>query len=277
MSVHAQRRKKNRQIKRRKRIINALKFIIIVGAIYAFIFCTPFFNVKSIVVEGANVTSTQSVLSASGIAEGTHVLKVNKKAAIKEIEKLAYIKTAQVKRVFPNKIKIVVQEGNVLANIALTKGFAAIDEAGKIMEISDTPKITPVVYGLTVKKSEVGSKITIDEPTQLDVILKYANQLNIQALATPYVSLTLMENDIWAELENGVLVCFGDEKDIDYKVAAFAESLRSAGDISTGFFDVSSPDRIVYSTHSPFEEEAAEEEETAEAETETDEPRTEEE
>ena len=255
MTTRAEERKKNRRIKRKKRIVGALKFIIIVGALYAFIFLTPFFNVKNIMVEGAGATSTESVISASGIVQGTHILKVNKKAAISGIEKLAYVKSAEINRVFPNKIKIVLTEGKVVGNIALTKGFAAIDETGKIMEISDTPKVLPAIYGLTVKKSEVGEKITIDETTQLDVILKYINQLNIQALATPYVSVTLDGNNVWAELENGVLVYFGDDTDLDYKVAAFAESLRSAGDIDSGWFDVSSPDRIVYSTASPFEEE----------------------
>ena len=258
MTTRAQQRKKNRRIKRRKRIVGALKFIIIVGAIYAFIFLTPFFNVKTILVEGAGATSTESVISASGIAEGTHILKVNKKAAIAEIEKLAYVKSAEINRLFPNKVKITVTEGKVIGNIALAKGFAAIDETGKIMEISDNPKVLPAIYGLTVKKSEVGQKITIDETTQLDVILKYIHQLNIQALATPYISVTLDGDDIWAELENGVLVYFGDDSDLDYKVAAFAESLRSADDITSGWFDVSSPDRIVYSTDSPFEEETEE-------------------
>ncbi len=264
MTTRAEQRKKNRRIKRRKRIVGALKFIIIVGAIYAFIFLTPFFNVKNIVVEGTGATSTESVISASGIMPGTHILKVNKKAAISEIGKLAYVKSAEINRVFPNKVKIIITEGKVVGNVALPKGFAAIDETGKIMEISDTPKVLPAIYGLTVKKSEVGAKITIDETTQLDVILKYINQLNIQALATPYISVTLDGNNIWAELENGVFVYFGDDTDSEYKVAAFAESLRSAGDIDSGWFDVSSPDRIVYSTDSPFEEES-EEEQTEEA------------
>ena len=99
---------------------------------------------------------------------------------------------------------------------------------------------------------------TLFGKTQLDVILKYINQLNIQALATPYVSVTLDGDTVWAELENGVLVYFGDDTELDYKVAAFAESLRSADDIDSGWFDVSSPDRIVYSTDSPFEEEPEE-------------------
>ena len=264
MTTPAQKRKKNRQIKRRKRIIKTLQFIIIIGAIYAFIFCTPFFNVKTIEVGGGNATSAQSVITASGITEGQHILKVNKKKAATGIEKLAYVKTAEINRVFPNKIKITVEEGKVCALIAISNGFAAIDETGKVMEISEQPKMSPVVYGLTSKKSEVGEKISIDETTQFDVILKYINQLNSQALIVPYVSLTLDGSDIWAELENGVLVYFGGDDEIEYKVAAFAESLRNAGDVTEGYFDVTTPDRIVYSTSLPGSEEETAEEENAE-------------
>lgn len=263
MTTRAEQRKKNRRIKRRRRIIKALQFIIIVGAIYAFIFCTPFFNVKNIEVEGTTVTSAQSVITASGIAPGQHILKINKKNARTGIQKLAYVKSAEINRMFPNKVKITVIEGNVCANIAISNGFAAIDESGKVMEISEEPKMTPVVYGLTAKKTEVGAKISIDESTQLDVILKYINQLNMQALAIPYVSLTVNDSEIWAELENGILVFFDGKDDIEYKVAAFAETLRSAGDIQSGYFDVSNPERIVYSTSLPGDEEEKTEENQA--------------
>ena len=269
MTTPAQKRKKNRMIKRRKRIIKALQFIIIIGAVYAFIFCTPFFNVKNIEVEGATATSTQSVITASGIAQGQHILKISKKNAIAGIEKLAYVKTADINRVFPNKIKITVAEGKVCAVIALSNGFAAIDDNGKVMEISEEPKVSPVVYGLTSKKSEVGEKISIDETTQLDVILKYINELNQQALMIPYVSLTADGGDVWVELENGILVCFGNDDEIEYKVAAFAESLRSSGDIDAGFFDVTTPERIIYSSSLPGEEEEITEESEADDNTDT--------
>lgn len=266
MTTRAEQRKKNNRLKRKKRIFKALRFIIIVVAIYAFIFCTPFFKVKNISVEGAVASSAESVISASGISASQHILRIDKKEATVQIEKLAYVKSATIKRTFPNKVKILIQEGKVCANIALADGFAAIDDTGKVMEITDSPKVTPAVYGLTVKKSEVGEKITIDEPDKFDIIIEYINQLNLQALPVPYVSMTFDSGDIWIELENGVLVYFGNKEDIEYKAAAFAESLRSAGDLSGGYFDVSAPERIIYSTSFPFEEEPEETEETTESE-----------
>lgn len=273
MTTRAEQRKRNNRIRRKKRIIATLRFIIIVVAIYSFIFYTPFFKVKNISVEGANASSTESVISASGILSGQHMLKIDKKEAAAQIEKLAYVKSATIKRIFPNKVKILILEGKVCANIAIPEGFAAIDESGKVMEIGDSPKVTPAVYGLAIKKSEVGEKLTIDEPDKFDIILEYVNQLNLQALPIPCVSITLDSADVWIELENGVLAYFGNDEDIEYKVAAFAESLRSAGDITTGYFDVSTPERIIYSTSSPFEEEQAETEENTENE---DEPSSEE-
>lgn len=271
MTTRADERKKNNRLRRKKRIFATLRFIIIVVAIYAFIFCTPFFKVKNIAVEGAVASSTESVISASGIINGQHILKINTKEAVLQIEKLAYVKSATIKRTFPNKVKIIIEEGKVCANIAISDGFAAIDETGKVMEITDSPKVTPAVYGLTVKKSEIGEKITIDEPDKFGIILEYINQLNLQALPVPYVSMTFDSGDVWIELENSILVYFGNKEDIEYKVAAFAESLRSAGDITSGYFDVSTPERIIYSTSSPFEEET-EETESEEPADEADEP-----
>ncbi|MFA7636841.1 MAG: FtsQ-type POTRA domain-containing protein [Monoglobales bacterium] len=276
MTTRAEQRKKNRRIKRRRLIVKTIKFILIVGAIYAFIFCTPFFNVKTIDVEGVSATSPQSVITASGIAQRQHMLKVNTKKSVSDIEKLAYVKTAQIKRMFPNRVKITVQEGKVRGVVALSNGFAAIDETGKVMEISEQPKTTPVIYGLSVKKSEVGSKISIDESTPFDVILKYIQNFSEQTLVFPCASLTLDGTDVWATLENGILVYFGGKEDIDYKVAAFSESLRSAGNIESGFFDVSNPERIVYSTTLPTDKTATEENQETTSAAETDKPAAEE-
>ena len=276
MTTRAEERKKRNRIKRRKRILGTLRFIIIVVAIYSFIFYTPFFKVKTISVEGATASSSESVISASGIVTGQHILKINKKEAVSGIEKLAYVKNATVKRSFPNKVKLIVQEGKVCANIALAEGFAAIDETGKVMEITDAVKVPPAVYGLTVKKSEVGKKITIDEQDKFDIIIEYINQLNIQALSVPYVSITLNDGEIWLELENGVLVYFGNNDDVSYNVAAFAESLRNSGELSGGYFDVSVPERIIYSPTSPFDEKPEETEESEQDSENTDEPLTEE-
>ncbi len=263
MTTRAEQRKKAYRLKRKKRIFAAIRFLIIVSAIYAFIFLTPFFNVKNIYVEGSVATPSEKVVTASGITEGTHILKINKSAAKQGIEKLAYVKTAEIKRVFPNKIKIVVTEGKVLANIALAKDFAAIDETGKIMEICPEPKVYPVIYGLTVKKSNIGEKITIDETGSFDVILEYIHYLSRQALPEPYVSITIDKNDVSLVLESGIEVFFGDETDIEYKVAAFAESLRNSGDVKEGSFDVSNPERIIYSQE-PLTPEISEEFEVSE-------------
>lgn len=254
MATRAEIRKKNYRIKRKKRIIKTIKFLLVLGALYAVIFCTPFFNIKTIEVEGTVTTSAQSVISASGIVQGRHILKLDKHAAEKGIEKLAYVKNATVKKQFPNKVKILVEEGKVCANIALAKGFAAIDETGKIMEIVDSAKTGPVIYGFNVKKSEVGEKITIDETGQLDVILKYRAVLSEQALPVPFVSMTYKEETYSVEFENGIVAFFGDKNDIDYKVAAFAESFRTDSNITSGYFDVSIPERIVYSKSVPGEE-----------------------
>ncbi len=270
MTTRAEQRKKAYRLKRKKRIFAAIRFLIIVSAIYAFIFLTPFFTIKNVSVEGSVATPSEKVVTASGITEGTHILKINKSAAKEGIEKLAYVKTAEIKRVFPNKIKIVVTEGKVLASIALAKDFAAIDETGKIMEICSEPKVYPVVYGLTVKKSNIGEKITIDETGHFDVILEYIHHLSRQALPEPYVSITLDQNGVSLVLESGIEVLFGDENDIEYKVAAFAESLRSSGDVKKGSFDVSNPERIIYSEEPLFPEppeEAVVEENTPQEET----------
>ena len=160
--------------KRKKTSLSIIKFILVLAVLYGILFHTPLLNIRNIYVEGNMAAERESIIAASGITTGQNILKINKKAAISNIEKIAYVSSADVKYAFPTSITLVVNEGRIIASVKTADGaYAAIDSALKVLDVCPEPKVFPVVEGLNVQKSVIGEKITIDEEGNFDILLSY--------------------------------------------------------------------------------------------------------
>ena len=121
----AERRRHNRRKKRGRmnglyRVIAVLLVLAAVGA-----GCVVFFRVRSIQVEGAARYTSEEIVAASGLEEGSYLAL------------LPYVERAAIRRVLPDGVVITVEESTVAAAVNSQGQWWLVNSAGKLLEVVD--------------------------------------------------------------------------------------------------------------------------------------------
>ncbi len=152
---------KKRRKKKRKRIFIIMCFILSCVSVILVVFKAPFFNINKIECEGGKVLDEKQIIKQSGVNKGQNIFSISMSDAEEKIAELAYVKEVNVKRNFPNTVKITVKECKPEAYIQSGGKYILIDTDGKILEISkknDKYKLM-TVKGVKIKSPKVGEYI----------------------------------------------------------------------------------------------------------------------
>ncbi len=242
-------RRTNVSRKRRKRknpILFFLKFIVIIGVLYAIMFHTPALLVTEIFVTGNTNVETEMILQASELGVGNHLLKIKYDDTCRKIEKIPYVSVAEIKYKFPNKLNINITESEVLFTLDTQNGFVSIDKNMKILEINDNPKTFPVIFGLNSEKILLGEKLVLDESQKFDIILLYGEIFKQKNIMGDCEKITLENGEVTAEFAGGIKLMCGGRDNAEYKVAAFCAARESNPEVTIGTFDVRNPEKVIY-------------------------------
>ncbi len=161
-------RKKRRQ-RKRKRFFILMCFILCSVSIILVIFKAPFFKITKIECEGEKVLTEKQILQKADIEKGKNIFSISMTKTENRIKELAYIKDAEVKRVFPSIVKITVTECKPRAYIAYKKKFALIDYSGKILEMpkeNDKHQVM-TIKGVTITAPFIGGYIENDKDERI--------------------------------------------------------------------------------------------------------------
>jgi cell division protein FtsQ len=145
----------------------------------------------------------------------------------KEIEKVPWVKSADIRRVYPGKIKIYIEEH---APIAIWNNKSYMNDVGDIFLIQDIKKNLPVIIS-----NQSGNKIMF---LYFTLLLKYISDYNFDMEIKK-----IEENDIRslsAHFSSGIIVKFGS-KDIRNKIHAFVKiynTLNSSDLEKIGYIDM---------------------------------------
>jgi cell division protein FtsQ len=125
-----------------------ISFVFIFG--HDFITQCTYFEAAKVEVAGNKRLSTATVRRQAQIEVGTNILAINMKMARKRLLAYTWIAEAEVRREFPNKIYIHIQEHEPLAVLDLGRKLT-INRQGVIFKThsSDPMRRLPVVTGLT--------------------------------------------------------------------------------------------------------------------------------
>ncbi len=213
-------RPSKRKIKKRKRILKFVLFILIITLLYLFIFKTSFFNIKNINVIGNNKISYNKILKASMCIREENIFKINKKLGEESLNRLPYVKNSKIKRKIPNTIIINVEEREEIAIIPYIGSFAYIDYEGYILNIEEKNGNIdlPQIFGLDFLDLEVGGNLfeQLDDNGIKEFIV-LSNQSNILKFMK-YINFS-DSNKVMIELNNGIKVAFGTLDNIKYKLS----------------------------------------------------------
>jgi cell division protein FtsQ len=92
----------------------------------------PYFAVNQIVLSGAQALDRDSVLAAADLYVGMSIWTVDPATAEERIEELAWVREAQVRREFPNRVRIAILEREPVA-IAVVEGLQYVDRTGRVL------------------------------------------------------------------------------------------------------------------------------------------------
>ncbi len=150
--------KKQRIFKMRKTV---LALVILAFGVGIGVLFTPIFHVEGVLCEGNNRISQEEIIAAAQVNVGKNILTQRLSAIKKRVAEIPMVEEVRIRRVFPDQIKIWVQECVPAAYVYTDKQCVMIDTDGKILEIIDDERVAQMVEAYTpkkVKKSEEKDK-----------------------------------------------------------------------------------------------------------------------
>lgn len=171
-------KKKNKRNKKIKKLIQlvAILALIIGGMIFALI--SPIFNINEIQVENNNnQVNEETIISLSGLKTGNNIFKFSKNKVKKQIKKNAYIEEVNVKRIYPNKVKLEINERERNFNIEFLNGYVYINNQGYILEKSEQKLELPTIQGISTKEEQIveGNRLEQEDLKKLETVLQIIN------------------------------------------------------------------------------------------------------
>lgn len=204
---------------KKKRFRKLVLFVIIALSLYLFVFKTDYFNIKTIEVLGNNKLDYDKIIKASLCRKGENIFKVDIGSGEDSLLRLPYIKSCRIKRSFPNKITIEIDEREEKAVLSYNNYFAYIDEEGYILskEEKNGEILLPQIFGLENFEFEEGDNLfNVVDIDNIEEFISYSNELKLLG-AMKYINLT-DNNNIMIQLNSDIKVAFGPFNNVKYKL-----------------------------------------------------------
>lgn len=217
----------------RRRIALTVLGVLAVIGISIGLFFTPLFNVDQIEVRGNAVLSDDAVRAASGIRRGEPLVLVNPGASANRIERVPFIATARVKRVFPGTVIITVRE-RARAGWAIDgTRVVVVDPTGRVLSEPEAPPIDlPRIEGFTNVPAP-GRKVT-------PAAIAGVNEQLPPGLRSLVSGIVWDGSELTLRLVDGVEIRMGDLSNLPAK-AAVAEAVLERSAPGTRVVDVRVP------------------------------------
>lgn len=201
-------KKQRKRDKRLKRIKFFLKLILLIGVIsgiIAFATCSPIFNIQNIEVTNNKQLSPETIISLSELSVGQNIFKFWKNDVENKIKSNAYIESVELKRVFPNKLQINIQEREPKFSVPVLGEYAYINTQGYILEIIQNQLNLPIITGISTKEEEIkpGNRLNNKDLTELEIILKIISAMKENQLDKEVTSIDISnKNDYIIYMQN---------------------------------------------------------------------------
>ena len=163
--------------KKRKRVLKVIKWltifgIIIGGIIYAML--SPIFNIKNITVAGNSKISSEAIISLSGLNIDQNIFNFRTSNVKEGIKQNPYIDTVEIKRKFPDTVKISVQERTATYMLTYGNAYVYINNQGYILEITSEKGDFPIIEGYETPTEQIveGNRLSLEDLEKLNDVLK---------------------------------------------------------------------------------------------------------
>lgn len=113
--------------------------VLVLTVVSAAVVMAPGLNVTEVYCEGNTYVSAEEIVSASRIETGKNIFLARIGRARKNISELPTVKGVEIRRVFPDKICVTVEERVPYAYISVGSDYAAIAEDKTVLKIESGP------------------------------------------------------------------------------------------------------------------------------------------
>ena len=198
-------RKRDKRLKRIKFFLKLILFIGVISGIIAFATCSPIFNIQNIEVTNNKQLSPETIISLSELSVGQNIFKFWENDVENKIKSNAYIESVELKRVFPNKLQINIQEREPKFSVPVLGEYAYINTQGYILEITQNQLNLPIITGISTKEEEIkpGNRLNNKDLTELEIILKIISAMKENQLDKEVTSIDISnKNDYIIYMQN---------------------------------------------------------------------------
>lgn len=249
--MSAKQKKRRRRAIRRRRI---LLLLLIIAAMISVCLFTPFFNVKTVELQGNEILTAEQVLSAAAVPEGINIFKVRKRAVKKSILQIPEVEKIEVHRRLPGKILLEITETHAALVFPYLSGYAATNENGRVMALLDGIDGQSLLYitGLEIKNAEICEKISVQDEVKFDIIVDTIQKLRDTGLLSEIKSCHFDNlSDFNLYLTDGTKVIFGKTTEMDYKISVLANILPRVNRTEGAYIDLTTPSHAIYGILEP--------------------------
>lgn len=198
-------RKRDKRLKRIKFLLKLILLIGIVSGIIAFATCSPIFNIQNIEITNNKQLSPETIVSLSELSLGQNIFKFWKNDVENKIKANSYIENVELKRVFPNKLQINIQEREPKFSVPVLGEYAYISTQGYILEITQNQLNLPIINGISTEEEKIkpGNRLDNKDLTELEIILKIMNAMKENQLDKEVTSIDISnKNDYIIYMQN---------------------------------------------------------------------------
>lgn len=200
----------------------ALLPLLLLAAIVA-AYNLPWLKVTQVDIVGAKTLNTAGIKGALHL-EGKNLLAIDAPMVEKILRQQPAVKEVTVRRLWPNRVVIQVEERRPFASWQTPEGVFAVDEEGYVLGQSPGPGPLPAINA-----QEGGVRIGARVSTEAlglarDLLARLAAQTGAQPRQFQYSAaqgLSVVTDQGWKAV-------FGDGRDLDSKLAVLAAVLRTA-------------------------------------------------
>lgn len=248
---HTERQKRRiRMMKIRRTIFFAILFLTVV---FIILFYTPIFNIRSVEIEGNQKVEISEILSSIGDIEGENLFRTKISALKKNISKIPYIETVQIKRiVLRPKLSVTVTECTEAAYTQTNDGYIIIDSSAKVLAKTDEnnkPAGIPEVSGLSPANITVGEKLVIEETDKFDILVKCLSEMKKIDILSGVKNISVADiSNITFNYEDRLDAICGTSLDLEKKLGFFKSAVNSSRltENSRGTIDLTTTGKAIY-------------------------------
>lgn len=241
-----------RKIKIKKKVKIAIYGFVLLAILSIYtVLNSKIFDLKEIDLKGNIILTESDIMKITSIELEKNLFQYKIGKLERSIKKNPYIKDVNIKRKFPNKLVINIEENTEDAIIENNNKYVYINKNGKILgekkDISN--KNIPIIKNVKIEEYNVGGNIKLKEETKQNRLLYLLEYLDDNNLKRDIDTITLEKDSLIMANKDGIDILLNLDSNISYNIKRLSQimvDLKTKG-IKKGSIDLRNKDQAVYS------------------------------